>query len=325
MRNRLRCVVTVALLSWAVTAQAVALPGPLVTTDWLAQHSEQVAILDVRADPESFNRPPRFHVDPQTGDAYLLEVGGHIPGAVLVDFGSLRSRRMVDGRPVDKLIPDQDTFARLMRSYGVDQDSAVVIVTRGESSDDLTLGTRLYWQLKYFGHDHVALLDGGVAQWLLQGREVTVEPTTTRPGNWRATDARRELLASSDEVARAVAGNEAQLMDNRPVSQYLGTAKQPYVSAPGHIPGAKVFPTELLAEPAAPAKFLPIATLRTLVREMGLDPQGKTITYCNSGQLASGGWFVLSELLGNKRAKLYDGSMHQWSLEQRPVEYLKME
>lgn len=313
---------------WLLTAHmawAASLPGPLVTVEWLDRHRDQVRVLDVRAALGSFTSPPRYYTDRHTGDTYLLEVGGHIPGSVLVDFATLRASRTVDGRKVDKLIAPPQAFTQLMQSYGVNRESAVVIVTRGESADDITLGTRLYWQLKYYGHDRVALLDGGVAKWLLSGRTVVTDWKPPKAGNWTVTAERRELLASSADVARAMAEGGAQLMDNRPVSQYLGTAKAGYVAAPGHIPGAKVFPTELLTEPAAPASFLAEPTLRKLVEQMGLDPQRPTITYCNSGHLASGGWFVLSELLGNKDAKLYDGSMHEWTLEQRPVRYLEME
>lgn len=315
----------VSALLLTLPARAVQLPGPLVSDEWLARHRGEVTVLDVRADPAGFTREPRYYTDPRSGDTYLMELGGHIPGAVLVDFATLRQPRQVNGRTVDKLVPEREAFERLMRSYGLQQGDAVVITTRGESHADLTFGTRLYWQLKYYGHDRVAMLDGGLASWVLNGHPVSVDSVQPETGNWQATAQREELLATSEQVARAAEQGDVQLMDTRPVSQYLGTDKRPYVSAAGHIPGAKVYPTELLAEPDAPARFLPEQTLRTLVREMGLDPQGETITYCNSGQLASGGWFILSELLGNRNVKLYDGSMHQWALEQRPVSELKME
>ena len=62
-----------------------------------------------------------------------------------------------------------------------------------------------------------------------------------------------------------------------------------------------------------------------MAEELGIDTGKELITYCNSGQLASGSWFVFSELLGNSNVRLYDGSMHQWALEKRPVVNMKME
>ena len=74
-----------------------------------------------------------------------------------------------------------------------------------------------------------------------------------------------------------------------------------------------------------PAKFLKVSNSKTLFEQMGIKTDKKSITYCNSGHLATGSWFVLSELMGNKNVKMYDGSMHQWTLEKRNVTKLKME
>ena len=68
------------------------------------------------------------------------------------------------------------------------------------------------------------------------------------------------------------------------------------------------------------ARMLPAATYRDVFKASGVDPQGPAITYCNTGHLASGAWFVMSEVLGNKQTKLYDGSMHEWTLEKRPLQ-----
>jgi thiosulfate/3-mercaptopyruvate sulfurtransferase len=187
------------------------------------------------------------------------------------------------------------------------------------------MATRLYWQLKYYGQDEIAILNGGMAQWLNERRGVDSKADKPQPGNWRATAERKELLATSADVANAVDKKSAQLVDTRSLPLYFGTGKKSYVYAKGHIPGAKPFPNELLTQPSVPAKFTPIDELRSLAKEMGVDTDANTITYCNSGHLASGSWFVLHELMGNKNVKLYDGSMHQWTMEERPVTSFKME
>jgi thiosulfate/3-mercaptopyruvate sulfurtransferase len=61
------------------------------------------------------------------------------------------------------------------------------------------------------------------------------------------------------------------------------------------------------------------ATYRGLLKGQGIDPDSPAITYCNSGHLSSGPWFLMSELLGNRQVRLYDGSLHQWTLEKRPL------
>ena len=116
-----------------------------------------------------------------------------------------------------------------------------------------------------------------------------------------------------------------QLVDTRSLGFYLGVQKKSYVRRKGHIPGAKVFPDELLTTAEPPVRFTEAEELQELAQELGIDTTANLITYCNSGQLASGSWFVISELLGNKNVKLYDGSMHQWSVEKRPLINMKME
>ena len=105
----------------------------------------------------------------------------------------------------------------------------------------------------------------------------------------------------------------------------MGMWKKPVLASAGHIPSAKVFPNELLTGPAAPNKFFPAEKMKQLVDQLGLKSTGNTITYCNTGHLASGSWFVMHELMGNKNVKLYDGSMHEWTLEKRPTVAMKME
>jgi thiosulfate/3-mercaptopyruvate sulfurtransferase len=189
----------------------------------------------------------------------------------------------------------------------------------------LTMAARLYWQLKYFGHDKVAILNGGVAQWFLEGRDMTLAAAEPAKGDWAATAAREEMLATSADVAAAVDKGGVQLIDYRPVSAYMGTWKKSYVYDKGHIPGAKVFPNDLMTSVGVPARFPSADMLADLYKGMKLDASADSIAYCNSGQLAAGGWFIQHELLGNERTRLYDGSMHQWTLEKRPVKAMVME
>lgn len=314
----------VAALLFSALAQAMQVPGPLVEVPWLAAHAKQVVILDVRADTRSFTAKPVFRKDKKTGKEKLARVGGHIPGATLVDYKKVRVTRKVDGREVEYLIPPKADFEKLMQAAGVKRDSAVVIVTRGVGNLDMTMATRVYWQLKYYGMDNATILNGGMAAWLSDGKAVSTAAAKPKRGNWVATAERKDMLATSADVERAVKDGE-QLVDNRPISQYLGVYKKSYVYAKGHIPGAKNFPNELLTEHGGPAKFLPTAELKTLSTELGIKPEAPTITYCNSGHLASGGWFIMHELMGNRHVKLYDGSMHEWTLEKHAVTTMKSE
>jgi thiosulfate/3-mercaptopyruvate sulfurtransferase len=256
----------------------------------------------------------------------LVRVGGHIPGAALVNYKKLRGKIKVGENVVTKMIIGKDAFSKLMQDTGVNKDSVIVIVSKGENDGDMTGATRLYWQLKYYGHDKMAILNGGMGQWLNDKRKISIKAEKVKKGNWVATAERKEILATSEDVATAVKTKDTQLMDTRSLSLYMGTwRKKSYVYADGHIPGAKIFPTELLTQPKAPARFVATNQLKSMAEQMGIDTSKKTITYCNSGHLASGMWFVMSEIMGNKNTKMYDGSMHQWTLEKRPTVKMKME
>ena len=313
------------ILLWAGMVQAGQVPGPLIATDWLASHQADVVILDVRNDTKSFTIGPKFKKDKKTGKRKLAVIGGHIPGAALVNYKKLRAKREVNGQVVTRLLPARADFENLMQQSGVNRDSAIVIVSRGQDNGDLTMATRLYWTLKYYGHDNMGILDGGMAQWLADDRKFVTRPGKPAAGNWRAGEERRGILATTDDVTAATKTGSSRLVDNRALSQYLGTRKKSYVYGEGHIPGARSFPYELMNSGDMPARFLPADELRQLMQAMNIDTDAETITYCNSGHLASGGWFIMSELLGNKNVSLYDGSMHEWTLNKLPVHRFDME
>jgi thiosulfate/3-mercaptopyruvate sulfurtransferase len=320
MHKYVTAILALALLAVSHKASALQLPGPLVDTDWLEQHLDEVSILDVREDIESFTRKAVLVRKRFTGDLRLRRFGAHVPGAVLVDFLNIRNSWEINDRNIRYLIPEKAGFEELMQSWGMNHDDVIVIMSPGSGNDDITMATRLYWQVKYFGHDNVAILDGGMAQWLLDQKPASIEAIEPKPGNWLAGDERKSLLASSDDVARAIEGKNIQLVDTRSLGFYLGAIKQPYVRKKGHIPDARVFPAELITSAGAPAYFADTEALQQMADELGIDSGENIITYCNSGQFASASWFVFSELMGNANVKVYDGSMHQWALEKRPVE-----
>ena len=314
----------VAVLLWASSAYAINVPGPLVETGWLAKNSKQVVILDVRKDVKSFTAKPIMAKDKKSGKLVVKRIGAHIPGAVLVDYSKIRVNRKRDGMKLEKIIPLKSDFESFVQGLGVNKDSAIVIVSKGLDNGDMTMATRLYWQLKYYGHDNMAILNGGMNQWLQDKRSISIKASKAKAGNWLATAERNELLATNKEVAAGLKSG-TQMVDNRSLSQYLGVYKKSYVYKKGHLPGAKSFPNELFVTNGT-AKFHSVAKLRDLSKSMGIDTGAETITYCNSGHLATGGWFIMHELMGNKKVRMFDGSMHEWTKQKNAaVTSMKME
>jgi thiosulfate/3-mercaptopyruvate sulfurtransferase len=104
---------------------------------------------------------------------------------------------------------------------------------------------------------------------------------------------------------------------------FYGVSKSGAVKVGGHLAGAKAFTPDLVTQPrGAGAKYMTPGQYRQLLSAQGIDPDRESVTYCNTGHLASGVWFVMSEIIGNKNVKLYDGSMHQWTAENKPVKEL---
>ena len=312
-------------LTVCVSFAASELPAPLVETDWLAKNLDNVIVLDVRTNKKSFVSDPVFKKDKKTGKQSLVRVGGHIPGANLVLYKNVRGEQQIDGRKIKHMILSANKFEKLMQNAGVNQDSSIIVATNAESGFDLTMASRMYWQIKYFGHDQVSILNGGTAQWLLDEYKHEKTLSKSNKGNWVAKEQRQQLLATSEQVQTAIEKDTTQIVDVRQIGQYLGTYKSSKAKVKGHIPTAKLFPVDLLSNRSTPVKFSSQSELKELSYALGVDPQQELIAYCNSGHMASGGWFVFHELLNNKNTKLYDGSMHQWTLERRPIVKMKME
>ena len=324
MKTSIIILTTLFLSTAGFTSQAITLPGPLVDADWLKSNLNDTTVLSLRADVKNFTKQPLYKTSKKTKKKKLFRVGGHIPGARLVNYKKIRGNQIINGKKIKKMLPDKKAFEKLIRAAGVNKNDTIIISTKGHSDGDITMATRLYWQLKYFGHKNMAILDGGLAAWTLAGNPLEFSAAKKQNGNWQTGKIQSHILASSGDVEMAIK-NKTPLIDNRSLGQYLGTWHKSYVYDGGHIPGAKVFPTELMTQKSLPARFLKIETLRKTYKTMGINPEQPSISYCNSGILATGSWFILSELLGNKKAKMYDGSMHQWTLEKRPVKSLIME
>jgi thiosulfate/3-mercaptopyruvate sulfurtransferase len=308
----------VALSQWATALQV---PGPVVDGEWLSKNKADVTVLDIRPDTKSFVTTPQFETDKKTGKKVLVELGGHIADAVSVDPKTIRVERTIGGLKVKFMLPERADFEKMARSWGVQNGKPIVIVPAGQDATDLNDATRLYWQFKVYGEDNITLVNGGTSAWISEGRDVVSGPSKPAEGNWNGKAERMDMLATSDDVEKAIASKSAQLVDARNASQYLGLSKRDVVVGFGHIPGAQNVSSDLFVTTGGDAaRMLPAATYRDVFKASGVDPQGPAITYCNTGHLASGAWFVMSEVLGNKQTKLYDGSMHEWTLEKRPLQ-----
>ena len=175
-------ILTALNLGLAARADAAAtLPGPLVTPQWLNEHLKDVVVIDIRDDLKSLTVEPKFKVD-AAGKKTLAATGGHIPGAISVDFAKIREARTVDGIKLVAMMPTKELFEKVMQAAGLEKGSAIVIASVGQSIESLDMATRLFFQLKYFGDDNVAVLNGGTNGWIAAGHPVSVEAIAPKTG-----------------------------------------------------------------------------------------------------------------------------------------------
>jgi thiosulfate/3-mercaptopyruvate sulfurtransferase len=335
LRRIYSLIVCIAGLLAASTSLAITVPGPLVETDWLAKNLDKVVIIDVRADQESFIKKSRGGIAGMQAcgaggsGGGGSNVSGHIPGAIFIPWSQVRADKMAGDTKVVGELPNSRTFERWMTRSGVNKDSAVVISGIGERPQDVVQAARLYWTLKYFGHDNVALLNGGTAKWAAEDRDLEFGRSRAKRGNFKAGPGRPALIANTEQVQEAIDG-PTQLIDVRAQDIYLGlTHNRAFVEphAAGHIPTAKSFPFTLVFDTmGSSATYYSPEQVKTLSDLLGVDPSAPSIVYCETGGQASVTWFALHELLGNKTVSIYDGSMNEWGSDKsRPVVSMKFE
>ncbi|GAB4230844.1 MAG: sulfurtransferase [Kiloniellaceae bacterium] len=287
-----------ASLTAATPLAAAPAVQPLVNVDWLLANAEreEVVILDIRN-----------QLDGGSEKTYLA---GHIPGAVYSDYLKAGWRTERDGVPGQ--LPAIETLEALIGELGISNDSHVVIVSAGTGALDAGSAARVYWTFKVVGHDQVSILDGGYRAYtadpanpLETGR---VEPL---PDIFSA-EFRPELLADRAAVQAALQDGDL-VVDTRPSEFFEGRKRHTWAKRAGTIPGAVSLPDEKFVD--AEGRFVKAEGVGALLQSVGFTggEDQETIMFCNTGHWAALGWFAQSELLGNKNARVYDGSMVDWS------------
>lgn len=265
----------------------------------------------------NIGKPGVVFVDLQPATDYLR---GHIPGAVNSDFAKSgwREERAADKVP-DMLPTNLDKLVAHIGGLGIDNNTHVVLVAPGNAYADMGWATRIYWTFKVLGHDNVSILNGGMNEWdKNKANPIQTGMTKSEPKIFTA-QLNKRLIATVEDVKAAKAKGEV-LVDGRPEDQYVGINRNPKATENGTLPGAKNLPAGWMTENGG-GKFRSTAQLKQLYKVAGVPVSGEQINFCNTGHFASIDWFVSSELMGNKKARLYDGSMVEWTMKKAgPVE-----
>jgi thiosulfate/3-mercaptopyruvate sulfurtransferase len=275
----------------------------LATTDELAGRfdDQRLRILDctVFLRPRSDGKPGY-----EVASGREEWAAGHIPGSGFADLpGELSDR----DHPLRFMMPPAEQFAAAMSSYGVGDDSEVVLYDRAGNM----WAARVWWMLRAFGFDNARVLDGGWTKWLAEGRPVSTDPPTVRPATFTATP-RPELIASKDDVLSAIQSGQSCIVNALNGAQHRGEVA-PY-GRPGHIATSVNVPAmgrDGVVDPETQT-YLPTADIRALFEAAGARPEQKMITYCGGGIAASSAAFAAT-MAGFTDIALYDASLSEWA------------
>ena len=228
----------------------------VVSTDWLADHADDVSVVDVR-------------------DAWEYDGIGHVPGAVSVPFERFRTADGPEG-----MMPDAQHWADLLGEAGIDEDDTVV------AYDDThgVFAARFLVTAVYYGHDDVRLLDGDYSAWI-RSQEASSETIDPVPTAHELDDPQSDVFVDADDVLAAIDDPNAVLVDTR----------EPWEYDEGHLPDAVNLDWKAVVDEETRG-LKPRAEIETTLADRGVTADEHIVLYCNTARRISHTFVVLRHL-----------------------------
>jgi thiosulfate/3-mercaptopyruvate sulfurtransferase len=266
----------------------------LVSADWL---EAALGTPDLRVFDASFYLPT------ENADAKALFREAHIPGARFFDIDAVADQETT----LPHMLPTPGRFAACAGALGVSRRDRVVVYDQ----KGIFSSARVWWMFRVFGHEQVAVLDGGLPGWREHARKLeSGEPAAPVPAAYEV-DYRATRLRGLGDMLENVRTGRDLVLDARPVGRFDGSAPEPRPGLPsGHIPGARSLPASELLQGGR--HMLPAEFLRSRFAGVGVDGTRPVVTSCGTGVTAA----ILTlglHLAGLPEGALYDGAWTEWA------------
>jgi len=275
-------------------ADTLTLPGPLVTADWLAKNApanDAIRVVDGSWYLPTQNRDPRAEYEAE-----------HIPGAVFFDIDAISDT----ASDLPHMLPSTEGFDAAVGALGIANHHAVVVY----DGAGIFSSPRVWWMFRTFGHDNVAVLQGGLPAWKAAGNRTDSEvPTVSRQSFSSHYDGR--LVRDSKAVLANVDTQIEQVVDARSAGRFEGRDPEPRAGLKsGHIPGSINLPYGDLLDPASGCMLAP-DRIKARLDAAGINLGAPITTTCGSG--ISAALLALAFFtLGHTETAVFDGSWTEW-------------
>ena len=207
------------------------------------------------------------------------------------------------------MMPTQLHMELLLGKLGISPSDTIVIYDEKAECD----AARLWWILKFYGHQNIKLLNGCLAAWKATGEELSERSYSLETSDYKFQSRPDSLFHAMFSLVQSIDTSATVLLDTRGEQEYSGEFHKNGAAYPGHIDGAINLDWAMAVDYGGTQKFLSVDTLKNRYAQIGIDGTKPVITYCHSGVRSAHTLFVLTELLGYRNIKNYDGSWIEWS------------